>query len=464
MGLRVLLYKLNSIADECIPPISLGYLAASSPNHNVQILDGQRLDFKDAHVVQYCLNHDIKVFGLSAMTKDLPSSRELLRKLKTSIPGLITVVGGTQAWLMPTETLSFYGDAVDCVFAGESELSFPAFLDCLQEGSAPDEAMIPGTVFTKKDGKIASNPPRRMENLDSIPFPRWDLMPPKGYPKAPHGGFFRQFPVAPMITSRGCPYSCTFCSSPVMYGRRIRFRGLDNIFEEIELLYAKFGVREIHFEDDNFSLRRNFVLEFCERMLSKGQGITWGFPNGIRLDTLDDEVLSAMKRAGAYALNFGVESGDDETLKLIKKKIDKKEIADRIEMVKKHGFSTGGFFIIGFPWETAENILRTFEFAQKLDLDRVGFSYFQPFPGTDLTKWLIESEEFEMDLESFHTSLHDITFVPKGMTRAQLQKLRRNGLAKYYSNPKRIYKILAGVKTPQHLAAILKRGMRWLRA
>lgn len=464
MGLRVLLYKLNSIADECIPPISLGYLAACSANHDVEILDGQRLELKDVDVVKYCLSHNIEVFGLSAMTKDLPSSRELLRKLKTSIPDLITVVGGTQPWLMPTETLSFYGDVVDCVFGGESELSLPAFLNCIQEGGNIEEAIIPGTVYRKKDGAEVSNSPCRIENLDSIPFPRWDLMPPRAYPHAPHGGFFRQFPIAPMITSRGCPYSCTFCSSPVMYGRRIRFRGLDTIFEEIELLYTKFGVREIHFEDDNFSLRRNFVLEFCDRMLSTGHAITWGFPNGIRLDTLDDEVLSAMKKAGAYALNFGIESGDDETLKLIKKKIDTKEIAARIRMVKNYGFSTGGFFIIGFPWETAENILRTFEFARKLDLDRVGFSYFQPFPGTDLTKWLIEREEFKMDLESFHTSLHDITFVPEGMTKAQLQNLRRIGLAKYYSNPKRIYKILSGVKTPQHLAAILKRGMRWLRA
>jgi anaerobic magnesium-protoporphyrin IX monomethyl ester cyclase len=462
MSLTVLLFKLNLEADEQIPPISLGYLAASTPRHDIRIIDGQKDSFDEKALVEYCRRNSVDVLGIQAMTKDLPASRKLLRFVKTALPDLITTVGGVQSSLMPQETLQFYGNSTDCVFAGESEIGFSRWLDALERDGSVGGDDIPGLVWRRNDGSIGLNQPEFINNLDDIPFPRWDLMPPASYPYAPHGGFLKQYPVAPIITSRGCPFSCTFCSAPVLCNRRIRFRKLDNIFAEINLLHDKYGVREIHIEDDNFSLRRSFVLAFCRRMRENGRAITWAFPNGIRLDTLDDEVLKAMRDAGAYLLNFGIESGDDETLIRIKKKLTTAQIREKVALARKYGFLTGGFFIIGFPWETEAHVKRTFRFARSLDLDHAAFSYYQPFPGTELSRELQERGEFAIDLESFPTSLHDITYVPKGITRQRLHRLRQFGLASYYFRPTTALGILRRVRSFEHLGYIVKRGIRWL--
>ncbi len=164
---------------------------------------------------------------------------------------------------------------------------------------------------------------------------------------APHGAFFKQYPVAPIITSRGCPFHCTFCGGHIISGRKIRQRSIKNVMSEIELLYRDYGVREIHIEDDNFTFRKDYVLEFCNHMRSKFPNLTWTCPNGVRIDTLDEEMVEAMRSSGCYALSIGIESGSDKILKLMKKSLNIQKIAEKIEMLKKFDIDINAFFIPG---------------------------------------------------------------------------------------------------------------------
>ena len=153
------------------------------------------------------------------------------------------------------------------------------------------------------------------ENLDNIPLPDWSLIDPNKYPNSPHGTFTKNLPAAPILLTRGCPFDCDFCGGFSIMGKKIRRRSIANIMEEVELLRGEYGVKELHIEDDNFSLKKDFVIDFCSALLKRGLNISWSCPNGIRLDSLDKEMLYLMEKSGCYSFGVGIESGDDAVLK-----------------------------------------------------------------------------------------------------------------------------------------------------
>ena len=344
--MKILFIRQKRVADEIIPPLHYGYLAGSiSRKHEVRILDQMLEKGSYKKMLKTVLNENPDVIGISPYTKDIHSTRELLMRLTKVAPGVKIVVGGVQITLMPKETFQYLGDYIDFGFVGESEVAFSKFIDALNVGVGGETLEEFKNLVWKKNGQIMVNERERPEHLDKIPFPRWELMDPRKYPMSPHGAFYKQHPFAPLITSRGCPFGCTFCAAAAVSGKKVRYRSLDNIFEEIRLLQKKFSVREIHIEDDNFSINKNRVIEFSERMLKENLGITWCFPNGLRLDSLDLPSLELMNKAGCHSVNVGIESGNSEILKRIQKKITKEKIKEKISLVKQAGMSIGGFFI-----------------------------------------------------------------------------------------------------------------------
>ena len=174
------------------------------------------------------------------------------------------------------------------------------------------------------------NPPIFVETLDEFGMPSWDLLRPDTYPLAPHGGFFKNYPIAPIIITRGCPFSCTYCAGHLISGKKIRHRSIDKVIEEIKVLYYQYGIREIHIEDDNFTFYHDLVYEFCRKLKENHLNISWTCPNGIRLDSLTKELLMAMKGAGLYGISVGVESGSDKILKDMRKSLTKEKIREKL--------------------------------------------------------------------------------------------------------------------------------------
>jgi len=464
--MRVLLIKPFDISDEIIPPISLGLLATHvRKRHNVRILDALRERMNGIAIAKIVQEENIDVVGFQIWSKDIHNVRSTANIIKSKKPETKIIVGGSHATVLPEQTMCFFGSSIDFAYQGEGEVGFRTFLDALTSDQSPASLrQIPGLVW-KVGPDIIVNKNTLIEDLDSIGLPAWDMMPPSIYPKAPHGAFFRNFPIAPIIVTRGCPFPCTFCSARLISGPKIRSRSVGHVIEELEMLYHRFNVGEFHIEDDNFTVNTEFVESFCEALLSRNMKMTWSFPNGIRLDTVNRPLLKLMKRAGCYALNFGIESGSPRILKMIKKRIDLEQIREQLNIVHEEGFDIGGFFILGFPTETKEEIESTIRFARSLPLDRAGVSYFQPFPGSALFRELIKDGEISEDwADHHHTTLHNLTYVSPSITAQELRQLRKKMLRSFYFRPKPLKDMLKQIQSPAHLYYIAKRGIRWLKA
>ena len=234
--------------------------------------------------------------------------------------------------------------------------------------------------------------------------------------------------------------------------------------EEIRLLHNRYGIREIHIEDDNFTFDKNFVKEFCAQLKNSGLKISWTCPNGIRLDTLDEELLLVMKDAGFYSLSVGIESGSDKILEQMKKNITKEQIREKINLIKKCGLDVSGFFILGYPTENREDILATINFAIELGLKRAGFSLFKPFPGTEITRKLVEKGELKQmsDEDWARFVLSDAVYAPPGFTRKQMKKIRREALLRFYLRPAIMFNFIRNIKNLKHLKVVLVRIYSWL--
>jgi radical SAM superfamily enzyme YgiQ (UPF0313 family) len=291
-----------------------------------------------------------------------------------------------------------------------------------------------------------------INDLDCIPFPDWGQIDPRTYKKAPHGAFIKNFPVAPIVTTRGCPYECKFCASPKLWKRKIRFRSPKNVVDEIEHLVNLFGVREIHFEDDNLTLRREHVEGICNLMLERGIKVSWACPNGVRADKLDPQLLRLMKKAGCYYLAFGVESGNQEILDNINKHIRLNTIRDAVVMAENEGIMTQGFFIFGLPGETMQTIEGTIRFAKSMPLSRAQFLLLDVLPGSALWDELGFAKMVDWNVDSYH----EATWVPKGVDRKSLNEAPSRAFKAFFLRPKQFLSLALYFKW-QQLPFLLRR-------
>ncbi|MFH1225445.1 MAG: radical SAM protein [Candidatus Diapherotrites archaeon] len=458
----MLLVKLKSTADETMPPIGLGYIAtAIRGRHSVGILDCIKENIGTEQLLEKIGAQGIDVVGMQFFTMNYGGIMETARGIKERFPHVTVVVGGPHPSAMPEETMREIPE-IDFAFAGESEIGFPALLDLLEKGEKGKAklAKVPSLIW--RDGeRVVVNERKFVKNLDELGTPSWDLLRPGTYPQAPHGSFFRQYPTAPIIVTRGCPYQCTFCAGHVVSGRMIRVRGVDSVIEEIKLLHNRYGINEIHIEDDNFTMSRRFVEEFCNRLISENLGISWCCPNGMRLDTLDRELLLLMKRSGLYSVSVGIESGSERILKLVKKRLTPAQTREKIELIDSVGLGVIGFVMLGFPTETEEEIEETINFVLGLKLKRINFSCLQPFPGTEIYDTLRASGEIG-DVDWKNCFLFRATYSPKGISKERLRQLRQKGLSKFYMRPHILLGMLREIRTPQHFYFVMKRGLHWL--
>ncbi len=457
--------KPYSRADELIPPFSLGYLAtAIRKNHDVEILDGIKEKLTLGKLEKILREKRPNIIGIQVFTFHIILVRQYLDLIKSVLPEAKIILGGPHPSSGPLNIFEFFPKA-DWAFRGEAETGLARFLDLLAEDKANAVTLknVPGLIW-RDGGRTIINEQIFIENLDELGMPSWDLVRPDTYPLSPHGGFFRNYPIAPIIISRGCPFSCTYCAGHLISGKKIRFRSADNVIEEIKLLCRQYGIREIHIEDDNFTFNRNLVMEFCRKLKENNLNISWTCPNGVRLDTLDKDLLLTMKDAGLYGISVGIESGSERILKDMKKNLTKETIKEKINVIRECGLDVSGFFIIGYPTETKNDIMETINFALSLDLKRAGFFIFKPFPGTEATGKLIKNGEIAeiSDEEWTKFILADVVYAPPGMTKSQIKNLRKKAILKFYLRPKIIFKLIKGIRNLEHLKLILKRIYSWL--
>ncbi|MDR3603719.1 MAG: radical SAM protein [Syntrophaceae bacterium] len=445
-----------------VPPVGLGYLATALRGagfKSVAILDSIKENLGNLKFLDRIKTIAPKVVGFQVFSSDVSSVKTCIRIVKEIVPDSVVIIGGPHVSARGIQSLRDFPDA-DFGFQGEAEIGLPLFARRVLKSEEIPFEKIPGLIYRDKS-EIRATDRVFVEDLDSLGFPAWDLMPPSSYPDAPQGAFYEKFPIAPIASSRGCPYTCAFCGSPVNMGNRLRLRSLQSVLSEMELLYVKYGVREFHFIDDMFNASKKRVVEFCQKLAEKNWDISYTFPNGLRLNTLDKESLTWMKKTGAYAFTVGIESGSQRILDAMNKKLTLELIREKVNLIAEVGIEPSGFFLIGFPGETKVDMEKTLAFAKSLPLKRAHFSNFLPLPGTEATARLIESGEISEpnweDLAYSHTP-----YSPEGITKNELKAFQRRAFLEFHLRPKILFKMLGEIKSFHHLKSILVRAKDYL--
>lgn len=457
--MKVLLLKpINRNYYVIQPPLGLGYLAAVvlRSGHRAVIVDPGRDRLTWEGFIDLVRRERYDLVGIQAFSYELPAVRRHLELVKEYSPKSVTLVGGPQISGDPDGTAS-YLVGMDFGFAGEAEAGLEEFLRLEREDYSDPARLerIPNLVW-RKDGEVVVNPRAPVQDPDDIPFPAWDLMDPRGYPASTHGIFYRYRPIAPIITSRGCPFPCTFCAGRAVTGTVLRYRSVENVIGEILLLRDKYGVREFHIEDDNFTGKRDYVIDFCRKVIALAPRLAFALPNGIRLDTLDWEVLALMEKAGFYSIAVGIESGSGRVLKLMKKNLTPELVREKTDLIREcTGMRLSGFFLIGYPGETEEEILETIAFALSLKLDLASFLITTPLPGSPLWEEYGRPDYAGVEWGNFvpSRSVPGVSEIPP----ERLKRLQRRATLSFYLRPDVLGRIAGEIKSPAQARIIVSR-------
>lgn len=439
--MKILLMEPNYDSHVVHPPLGLGYLASylETENHSVSIFDGTLKNATEEDFLEVISNFSPDLVGISVLTRGHNRAKRIIKTIKEQFRSLPVVIGGTQVTAAPEIVLKDLG--ADFAVIGEGEITLLELVMTLEEEKGYFKR-VKGLAYKDKRRGIQVTERRELiADIDTIPFPAWHLMPPKEYRIAPILEPARTFPVAPILTSRGCPYNCSFCASNATWRRKVRFRSRENVLEEIRLLKDRHGVREIHFCDDNFAINVKRGQEMCEAMIQEGIKLPWQCPNGVRIDGLTVPLLEKMQRAGCYALGLGVESGNQEILKKTNKKLDLRVVKKALLNLKKVGISSYGFFILGLPGDTRRTVGETIQFALKNPFDRVWFNIFSPYPGSPAFDEWIDNRDFA----KINWDKHDCStaIVASGeLSLEAIEKLQRQALRKFYLRPRTLFSLI----------------------
>ena len=410
-----------------IPPLGIAYMAGVLQENNidVEILDAsaEDMDFKD--VEKELLKRKPDLVALTALTPTIGRALETAQVVKETLPDAIVVMGGYHPTFNFIETLE--DENVDIVIRGEGEYIMLNLVQALENQSSLHD--VKGIVFEDKNSKeIVVNPEAPLiQDLDELPFPALNLLPMKKYRLLDMDTH-----MTTMITTRGCPMQCSFCSSAAMHGKKIRERSVENIVDEIEYLKTNYDIDTIAFMDDTFTFKKRKVMAICDEILKRNIEIMWGCTS--RVDTLDEKLLKKMKEAGCITIFIGVESADQQQLDNMCKNTTIAKIENAFKIAHKLKIRTIASVALGMPGDTKEIMNKTVKFVHKLKPNYAIYSLATPYPGTRFYKEAFEKNLIKIKdwskytlitpiLETIDCSLND------------MRKIQAKAFMKFYLRP-----------------------------
>lgn len=323
--------------------------------------------------------YDIVGFSMKSFTKD--AAIEVAQKVKR--PGNVLIAGGPHIALDGVNFMKEH-PIFDFAVRGEGEITFARLVNAL--GSGADPGSINGIIRRFSGDIVSTGPGERIKDLDSVPFPDYSVF--------DSIDAIRNYP---LVTSRGCPYLCTYCCVKDVMGRKWFARNVDGIIRELEEAKRKYNIESFNVQDDNFSLDIKRAKEFCDRLAESGLDLKWSCPNGIRADRVDEELMRKMRKSGCFAIALGIESGVSEEFDAIKKGEGLDAIVKTAELARENKIWVFGNFIIGLPHSTLASIRESVKFAKSLRLESCIFNLLVPFPGTEVYEWAKANGKTLMD-------------------------------------------------------------------
>ncbi len=389
----------NFVSTISMPPIGLAYIAAAlrEAGHEITVVDGPGsaprnfFQFKDIRV-RGLTKEDIieripknsEVIALGCMfTSNWVYVREIVKDIRARFPKAKLIMGGEHVTGFPE--LSLEQAPLDAVVLGEGEEIVIHLLEHLEKGAPLEE--LEGVAYRSSDGSIQVKPRyRRIKDIDSISWPAWDLFDIQQYNEVnqPHGASQGRF--MPMLATRGCPFQCTFCTSPNMWTTEWIARDYKNVVDEMQKYQKIYGTSDFQFEDLTAIVRKDWIIDFCDEVVRRGMKITFQMPSGTRSESIDAEVAQKLKAAGCHEFAFAPESGDPRILKAIKKKVKLPAMYEAARNAMNAGINVGCFFIIGFPEDTYRSVLKTYLAMVKCALKgftNVNLNAYSPQPNTE---------------------------------------------------------------------------------
>jgi anaerobic magnesium-protoporphyrin IX monomethyl ester cyclase len=413
-----------------VPPLNLMYLAASleKAELSVKILDDDIMQMGEEKITQMVSNMDPSIVGLTASTSNIKKALKYAESVKKTLPNSITMIGGPHTTFIPVETLQ-ENECLDVVVVGEGEETVVDLAEKYLKYGITCLNDVKGIVYRDKKGVIQVTQPRPLiKDLDSLPFPARHLVPFDAYgvSKDQEGD---------MITSRGCVYSCGYCSSSLIMGKRFRSRSPENVVDEVEELVDSYKIRNIAFLDDTFMMNKRRAGEIADEINLRGLDVSYVASS--RVDMVNKALLAKLKSSGMSTLYYGVESGSQRVLDLMKKGITLKQAEDAVKSAKDEGIKVLTSFILGFPGETAEEMDKTIDFSIKLNADYSQYSILTPFPGTPIyhelkAKKLLDTENWDK-----YTVLKSvINYNDLGLSKKFVERKLAKAYLKFYTRPK----------------------------
>lgn len=423
--------SLEKIAN-IIMPLGMGYIAAvlKKEGFNVRIIDCVPLKLDKEKLKEILEEYHPDIIAFTSTIISIHNAVDTSIYLRKFFPKVIFVIGGPHFTSLPERTIK--EGNFDFGILGEGEYTFLELANMTEQGKK-NFSKIKSLVW-HKNKKIIINPRRAfIKNLDELPYPARELFPPLKYYRPMPGGY-KRLPFGHMITSRGCPYRCTFCDRSV-FGEKFRARSAKNVADEIEFLIKNYKIKEIKFYDDLFTFDKKRVIDICDEILKRDIDISWSCSS--RVDSVNLELLKKMKNAGCWQIDYGIESGNQNVLNKMRKGITLKQSEQAIFWTKKAGIKARAFIVIGMPGETKKSIEDTIKFVKKLPLDVVAFYAVMVYPGNELYQIIKKEGKLLHEDFSQYSSLIDVKdsklhYVPEGLTEDYIKKSIQKAYKEFY--------------------------------
>ena len=417
-----------------MPPLGLAYIGAILEQHGypVTVKDFQADSQGFENDLNFLLTEKYDFLGFSATTPQINTALKMARHVKTQRPDVVVIFGGVHPSVMSDEVLA--NETVSLVVRGEGEQTM------LEIVSGKPWAEISGMSYKEND-KIIHNPNRPLvENLDDLPDPAYHLLPVEKY--HPTTGAYKQLPAISVLATRGCPSVCTYCHRQL--GKKIRTRSGKRVAAEVKRLHDNYGIKEICFYDDTFTINKNEVYSFIEELKSYKLPITYVCFS--RVDSVDYPLLKAMHDSGCHQICFGVESTNKQILRNIKKGISMEMVTRAVKDTQKAGIEARIALMIGNPGETEETVMDSVSFAIKLEPDLVIFNVTTPYPGTEMFKWADENGCLITKDWDLYDLKHQVMNLPT-LSSKEINKLYTKAYRKFYFRPRYVLKHLLKMRT-----------------
>ena len=437
----------------------LGYCASVllEKGYEVFLRDYQTEKVRFAEVVKDLRSFKPDMIVLSTTNSSVKTDLAFLKKLN-QIHRSVCVIKGALFFDIDLDLLSFLDlDHISCLIGSEMEFVIGALADFYLRGEGKID-QINGVIY-KQNGSFIKNPFVCGEyDLDSIPFPARELMNNSLYVRPDTGE-----PMATIATGLGCPSKCIYCLTPIISGRNVRKRSVDSVFKEIEECYYKFGIRNFFFKADTFTIDEEYAISICDRIISSELGGKIEFTVNSRVKPLSMRLLRRLKQAGCFTIAVGFESGSDETLKIIKKGTTVADNLRAAKMIKQAGIPLFGFFMLGFPWETKEDILKTKMLIEKIEPDFIEVHVAMPYYGTELYRMALEQGVLTSDGFG-HDYYEPNTKGTKSLSLEEVLELKKRILLGFYLRPTYICKKMGqAVNQPTVLLNYCRYGLSLLK-